>query len=734
MTKISAINQKLFAESNENPGMNAVGKYRKSQADYSNCCADFFDEKTSTDQVNIAIIEGSTGVGKSLGYLIPLLTHSALTGKRVAIATYSRQLQKQLAKDIEIASRIVYQQTGKNLTHAYRFGSDEYIHHGSVCALYEECLKLSNDDKQISKLKEMSDWAFMSLNPSHENHKPEIHTGRITDFMDQNNLSSLPFDIKKRDICICYHDSDEERYCHIRDIQKSKETDVLIITQNMLMLHVRSGFEILDSERKIDSIVIDEADRITDAAISVFEKSISINKSYSAFKYLSTSSVNFQDAFEKYIALYDSLSELFSEVKIHPCSLIKHPEKKAALIKKTSSLLLTMNSALKPYEKSDNLTSEQRNLLGLKRELQHYLSLCAATDTSTKQSLLPFVDWSYVFHYPNLTLVALSAATLVSKLYANQEELDLKRIIFTSATLCNAHKDNLPVFDEFKHEIGLPLFNRKKEKPFKLVTTKSFNAENYGRISMFLAPNDLPTPFLNDNEYATLNPEFLEYTVTAIRYASNIKTPLPEPDALDCKNRTLVLCGSFKEVRAICEEIKEQELDMDIIFHQEGEPIRNYIQRFRDNPNAIFVTPSAWEGFDERIANLIITRFPNMPINDEIREKIGFLTSKGVDDAIANSMIRRKLDFAAIRKMTQGIGRLIRKENDCGRLFLLEPRISKPDPVIWYQEPHGAKDPSLRLRDIKPCLKSNRQISAFEMTCVLRKNGTVVNKKGQVRA
>jgi ATP-dependent DNA helicase DinG len=76
------------------------------------------------------LLEAGTGIGKTLGYAIPLLANAALEGKRVAISTYTIQLQSQLLSaggDIEIAKRIIHELTGKPLTVAPRLGLRNFV-------------------------------------------------------------------------------------------------------------------------------------------------------------------------------------------------------------------------------------------------------------------------------------------------------------------------------------------------------------------------------------------------------------------------------------------------------------------------------------------------------------------------------------------------------------------------------------------------------------------------------
>ena len=54
----------------------------------------------NTDEPALSLLQADTGIGKSFGYLIPLMIHIAITPdfgeKKFIISTYTRQLQKQI--------------------------------------------------------------------------------------------------------------------------------------------------------------------------------------------------------------------------------------------------------------------------------------------------------------------------------------------------------------------------------------------------------------------------------------------------------------------------------------------------------------------------------------------------------------------------------------------------------------------------------------------------------------
>jgi ATP-dependent DNA helicase DinG len=63
------------------------------QIEYATKVAQCF-ETGSRQQTSIGLIEAGTGIGKTLGYAIPLLAYAALSERRVAISTYTIHLPR----------------------------------------------------------------------------------------------------------------------------------------------------------------------------------------------------------------------------------------------------------------------------------------------------------------------------------------------------------------------------------------------------------------------------------------------------------------------------------------------------------------------------------------------------------------------------------------------------------------------------------------------------------------
>lgn len=138
---------------------------------------------------------------------------------------------------------------------------------------------------------------------------------------------------------------------------------------------------------------------------------------------------------------------------------------------------------------------------------------------------------------------------------------------------------------------------------------------------------------------------------------------------------TLVLCTSYGHLNYFYSQLTPQLCAEGIECYKQGELERHYLlELFKEDGNAVlFATDSFWEGVDipgSALRNLVIMRLPfanpDDPVltarNDKIRQTGG------------NPFRNYQLPMAAI-KLKQGFGRLIRNKNDKGTIWILDKRI-----------------------------------------------------------
>lgn len=149
---------------------------------------------------------------------------------------------------------------------------------------------------------------------------------------------------------------------------------------------------------------------------------------------------------------------------------------------------------------------------------------------------------------------------------------------------------------------------------------------------------------------------------------------------LETHGRAFVLFTSYSMLRFCVDKLQSwlREHELTLFAQGEGVPRSAMLERFRNSPRAVlFGTESFWQGVDvqgESLQNVIIPRLPfSVPDHPLLQAKIEAIKSRG-----GNPFREFQIPEAVI-KLKQGFGRLIRSQNDRGRVVILDPRVlTKP--------------------------------------------------------
>jgi len=143
-----------------------------------------------------------------------------------------------------------------------------------------------------------------------------------------------------------------------------------------------------------------------------------------------------------------------------------------------------------------------------------------------------------------------------------------------------------------------------------------------------------------------------------------------------CK-RTLVLCTSYKQVRAISNNLKNNfNLNDDNLFIQTSKHSKKkLLDNFKSSTAGILIATSTfWEGVDlkgDLLEVLFIIRIPFVnPSNP-----YSYHLSNKIESQGGNSFYDLQLPNA-ILKLKQGVGRLIRSDKDSGICIMTDTRLS----------------------------------------------------------
>ncbi|MFK3860154.1 ATP-dependent DNA helicase DinG [Pseudoalteromonas rhizosphaerae] len=215
------------------------------------------------------------------------------------------------------------------------------------------------------------------------------------------------------------------------------------------------------------------------------------------------------------------------------------------------------------------------------------------------------------------------------------------------AVLCSATLTALGSFDHFAYESGLT-----KEEGVKYLK--------------------VPSPFDYPNQ-ATLHIPTSHIEPTDKEFSDHLAKVLP--DHLNAQHANLVLFASYWQMDHVVKALRAKNLDILV----QGEMSREaLLKQHTKNIDAgkgsiLFGTQSLSEGLDlpgKYLENLVITKIPFAVPTSPIEEaQAEFVQSKG-----GNPFLSITVPDAA-KKLVQSCGRLLRKENDQGRITILDRRL-----------------------------------------------------------
>ncbi|HQE05697.1 MAG TPA: ATP-dependent DNA helicase [Tepidanaerobacteraceae bacterium] len=214
-----------------------------------------------------------------------------------------------------------------------------------------------------------------------------------------------------------------------------------------------------------------------------------------------------------------------------------------------------------------------------------------------------------------------------------------KNTIITSATLTVNHS-----FEPFKRSLGL------NQKCFSLRYGSPFN---YKENSLVYLPSNAPVP--NSDKY-------IAYLCKTIE---NVLHRMP--------GKTFVLFTSYKMMQDVYNELYPKFPNLNWLLQGTGSK-EMLLTKFREKPHSIlFGTDTFWEGVDEELNCVIITKLPFEVPTTPIKEaQYELVKSRG-----GNYFMELSIPRCAI-KLKQGTGRLIRNAYQKGIIVICDPRIQKP--------------------------------------------------------
>lgn len=625
---------------------------------------------------NFAVVEGSTGTGKSFGYGVPAIQSK----KRIVISTAKKQLQHQLAyKDLPFLGERLEQA----ITVALLKGKANY-----ACAVKGFSLP-PNDAAMFS--------AWLDKSP----------TGDLTDW--PGRKPAYWQDVTAED-CVGGKRCRFSKQCgYWRAKDQIKTAQIVVANHHVVAWDLRFGPKKLLGN--YDVLIVDEAHQAVGAFRGAYTKTLTPFSMKRVIKMGDRAGFNIGT----YKQLEDAWALMFKEVANKDGEIAANPfgaaGEEAGVI--LFDLLIAVKSELTAkgasmydneddpdYKPSSARDAAWQKMDASERDYVANLEMLAKAVERPKEALTAIAkpDLNTVL-YINTTdkghkIVNAAPINIGSLVGPKLQQIDT--VILTSATI--AVNGN---FSDIKSQLGLTM----PVKEFDDDGNDTGNLLKKRKIEELV----LETPFDYASQAVLYTPQQMPHAVSGSgNFTSPERTKYIEAIALECKKlikasdgNAFVLFTATQDMRDVHMALMAEELDNPLIL--QAEDAESTLREFMATPRSVILgLKSFWEGVDvvgDKLRLVIITKLPFPMVSDPvIKARSRAIVAEGVAAGQSEQTAERGV-FQAVQipvmltDLRQGAGRLIRSKTDKGVLAILDPRIwtgnGKQLPILGQKNYQG---------------------------------------------
>ncbi|MDR1497479.1 MAG: ATP-dependent DNA helicase [Puniceicoccales bacterium] len=617
--------------------------HRPQQAAFAAAAAHAFDSDTPL------LCEAGTGVGKSLAYLIPGIIHAMDTARQLVVATYTIPLQEQIQSSDLVKCRQLFERVPE--LHRYAafktallVGKANYLCSTRLARALSQRAELLESTQQ-DELRLVSEWARST------------QTGLRQEI--PARISPEVWEWVNADSSLCGPRNCNPATCpYQRARARIASANVIIVNHALLLSLINAGAAPAGKDTRgilyaDDFAVLDEAHRLPDVATDHFGSRVTTRALEKQLKMLWNPKsgrgllASFRKKTDSDLVVNAILAGefFFNDIRarfLENAHLWRQREPNwiDPTLNEPLCLLISRLNELAKREadlgRKDEIEDARRRLDSLNSALNDAISLGEAPD---------FVYWVERSGVRGQNISVNKAPLDVSAELRTHLFQRKTSVVLTSATLAAGNS-----MERFQEQTGaLNAAALIEKSPF-----------DYRRNMEIFIATDAPAPD-RENGGALATDWLTKIAATCVERVPS--------------GGTLILCTSHGDVRRLNAVLTEHFSGTRCILAQiDGANRARLVQDFRENGTAVLIgTDSFWTGVDvpgPALSQIIMTRLPfENPSHPIAEARTEWLAGKGKNPFAEMSLP------AALIKFRQGIGRLIRKTDDRGRLVILDSRV-----------------------------------------------------------